>query len=125
MSDVPERTPLNVKGDFYVEKDTCLECMAPESEAPELMGYDEKGGCYFRRQPATPEELAHAIEAVAVSCVAALRYSGSDAAVLRSLRAKKCREQCDVLAEGKDQSDGWIAVRERFINFFLRLKARL
>ncbi|MBC7932490.1 MAG: ferredoxin [Rubrivivax sp.] len=105
MSDVPERTPPNVEGDFYVEKDTCLACMAPEHEAPELIGYDEKDGCYFRRQPATPEELTHAVEAVWVSCVAALRYAGSDSNVLSSLHAKNCGEQCDVL-KGKARSRG-------------------
>jgi hypothetical protein len=95
---IPERTPLNAEGDFYVEKDTCLICMAPEHEAPELMGYDEETGCYFKRQPQTPEELKHAIEAVSVSCVAALRYSGTDAMILERLRAKGCASECDELS---------------------------
>ena len=98
----PERTPLNAKGDFYVEKDTCLICMAPESEAPELMGYDSETGCYFKRQPETPEELSHAIEAVRVSCVEALRYAGNDPASLKRLQLKGCETRCDVLsAESK------------------------
>jgi hypothetical protein len=50
---VHERTPLNAGGDFYVENNMCLACMAPEYEAPELMGYDEQTGCYFKRQPKT------------------------------------------------------------------------
>ena len=29
-----ERTPLNAEGDFYVEKDMCITCLAPEQEAP-------------------------------------------------------------------------------------------
>lgn len=37
--------------------------MAPHQAAPELMGLDEVPGCYFMRQPQTPEELDHAIEA--------------------------------------------------------------
>ena len=94
----PERTPLNAEGDFYIEKDTCLTCLAPEHEAPELMGLDEATGCYFRRQPQTPEELEHAIEAVCVSCVAAVRYGGSDPEILERLRAKGEQAQCDVLA---------------------------
>lgn len=97
-----ERTPLNAKGDFYVEKDTCLICLAPESEAPELMGYDEETGCYFKRQPRTPEELGHAIEAVWVSCVAALRYAGDDPVILERLRAKGCEAQCDALSSKGD-----------------------
>ena len=93
-----ERTPLNAEGDFYVVKDTCITCMAPHHEAPELMGLDEETGCYFRRQPQTPEELDHAIEAVWVSCVEALRYSGNDPAILERLRAKGCKSQSDVLS---------------------------
>jgi len=97
-----QRTPLNAKGDFYVEKDTCLICMAPEHEAPELMGYDEGIGCYFKRQPRTPEELSHAIEAVWVSCVAALRYAGDDPVILERLRAKGCEAQCDAFPSKGD-----------------------
>jgi hypothetical protein len=92
-----ERTPLNAEGDFYVMKDTCITCLAPEIKAPELMGLDETTGCYFRRQPQTREEVEHAIEAVSVSCVAALRYAGSDPAILERLRAKGEKFQCDAL----------------------------
>ena len=91
-----ERTSLNAEGDFYVEKDMCLACMAPEYEAPELMGYDEQIGCYFKRQPETAEELDHAIMAVRASCIAALRYAGNDPVVLE--RLKNCKSECDVLS---------------------------
>lgn len=94
-----ERTPLNAEGDFYVEKDVCLACMAPESEAPELMGFDEQTFCYFKRQPETPEELEHAVEAVCVSCVAALRYAGRHPAILGRLRAKGAAAECDALSK--------------------------
>jgi len=93
-----ERTLLNAEGDFYVVKDTCITCMAPHQEAPELMGLDNETGCYFRRQPQTPEELDHAIEAVWVSCVEALRYSGNDPEILERLRAKSCKSLSDVLS---------------------------
>ena len=93
-----ERTPLNAEGDFYVLKDMCITCLAPEQEAPELVGLDEATGCYFRRQPQTFEELEQAIEAVHVSCVAALRYAGSDPEILERLRAKGQKAQCDVLS---------------------------
>jgi hypothetical protein len=92
-----ERTSLNTEGDFYVVKDTCITCLAPEHEAPELMGLDEATGCYFRRQPQTPKEIEHAIEAVHVSCVAALRYAGNAPEILERLRAKGEKAQCDVL----------------------------
>jgi hypothetical protein len=97
-----KRTPLNAKGDFYVEKDTCLICMAPEHEAPGLMGYDEETGCYFKRQPQTPEEIEHAVEAVWVSCVQALRYAGNDPVILEKLRAKGCKSRCDALSSKSD-----------------------
>ena len=96
-----ERAPLNAEGDFYVEKDLCLACMAPEYEAPELMGYDEQTFCHFKRQPATPEELDHAIEAVCVSCIAALRYAGTDPRILERLRSKGAEAQCDVLSSNE------------------------
>ena len=95
-----ERTLLNAEGDFYVVRDTCLTCTAPHHEAPELMGLDEATGRYFRRQPQTPEELGHAIEAVWVSCVEALRYAGNDPEILERLRAKGCKSQSDVLSPG-------------------------
>jgi 4Fe-4S single cluster domain of Ferredoxin I len=93
-----ERTPLNAEGDFYVEKETCITCMNPHAEAPELLGLDEQTGCYFRRQPETAEEYERAAEAVRVSCVEALRYSGDDPTILELLRSKGCASRCDVLA---------------------------
>jgi hypothetical protein len=96
----PERTPLNADGDFYVVKDTCITCLAPQQEAPELIGLDEATGCYFKRQPQTPEELEHAIEAVCVSCVAAVRYGGSDPRILARLRAKEEKLRCDAPSTG-------------------------
>lgn len=93
-----ERTPLNAEGDFYVMKDTCITCLAPEHEAPELMGLDEASGCYFKRQPQNPEEVEHAIEAIRVSCVEALRYAGSDPEILERLRANGCKSLSDVLS---------------------------
>jgi hypothetical protein len=91
----PERTTLNAAGDFYVIKDTCLACMVPEYEAPELMGYDDQMGCYFRRQPQTLAEREHAINAVRGSCIEALRYGGDDPEILKALRANHCGHLCD------------------------------
>jgi hypothetical protein len=97
-----ERTPLNAEGDFYVEEGTCLWCMAPESEAPELMGFAKPDGCFFRRQPETAAEIDHAINAVRVSCVEALRYAGRDATLLEGLRARGCGHLCDALSSSGD-----------------------
>lgn len=97
-----ERTPPNAGGDFYVVKDTCLACMAPVSVAPELMGFEEGAGCYFKRQPATPEEVANAVEALGSSCVEALRYSGEDPAILKRLRDRGCKSLCDSPQRNRD-----------------------
>jgi hypothetical protein len=72
--------------------------MAPEHEAPELIGYEEGSGCYFKQQPQTADELDHAIEAVWNSCVEALRYAGHDPVILERLRAKGCKSQSDALS---------------------------
>lgn len=95
-----KRTPLNAEGDFYVEKDMCIACMAPEDAAPDLMGYDHDTGCYFKKQPETDEELDQAIEAVEVSCIEALRYCGNNPQIIQRLRRVKeidGVERCDVL----------------------------
>jgi hypothetical protein len=97
-----ERTPLNSEGDFYVEEGTCLWCMAPESEAPELMGFAKPDGCFFRRQSGTADEIDHAINAVRVSCVEALRYAGRDATILERLRVRGCGHLCDALSSSGD-----------------------
>jgi len=84
--DLPEPTPLNAPGPFYVGRDECISCRAPEHEAPDLMSFDEeRGSCYFLRQPTTPEETERAIQAVGVSCCGAVRYAGSDPKILQRL----------------------------------------
>jgi hypothetical protein len=87
--------PLNAPGDFYVEHQMCIACQAPEHEAPELISHDESNHCYFRRQPSTADELAHAIWAVAVGCCGAVRYGGRDPAVIARLTELHAREECD------------------------------
>ena len=86
------RTPLNALGPFFTEKDCCIQCHAPEAEAPALMAFDEaSGSCYFRRQPVTAEEREQACRAVWVSCCDAVQYDGSDPAIharIEELRAE-------------------------------------
>ena len=87
MTDI-ERYHLNAPGPFFVEKDQCIACHAPEHEAPELMSFDEEGGsCYFHRQPRTTEEIEHAVLAVYVACCDAVRYGGTDTHILARLQA--------------------------------------
>ena len=85
------RHPLNAEGDLFVEYDMCLFCDAPRTEAPELIEYDEKGHCYFKRQPQDPTELNHAIQAVRVSCIEAVKYGGSDADILQAIARPYCQ----------------------------------
>ena len=81
-----ERTPRNAPGPFYVVKDQCMSCGAPEAEARGLVEYDEESSsCFFARQPRTDDETYRAIRAVWVSCSSALRYDGSDSKVTRRL----------------------------------------
>jgi hypothetical protein len=71
--------------------------MAPEGEAPDLMGFDEAArSCYFRRQPTTPDEFDRAIRAVCASCCSAVRYRGQDPDVQRRLIELGQTESIDV-----------------------------
>jgi len=91
------RYPENVPGPFYVEDDLCLICMAPEHEAPDIMGFFDGGGashCYFKRQPETPEETTRAINAMCVACCGALRYGGDDQEVIDRLLAAGVEADC-------------------------------
>ena len=88
-----ESYPENAPGEFYVEEDLCITCRAPESVAPELIGFQEDPSgtnrerhCYFKKQPKTAEELDRAIKAVQVSCCGAYHYAGTDPAVKEKLR---------------------------------------
>jgi hypothetical protein len=79
---------LNALGDFYVEDGMCIACTAPEHVAPDLMshaGQDAAYHCYFKRQPETPEEFERAMRAVEVGCCGAVRYAGTDPAIIGRL----------------------------------------
>ena len=86
--------PNNVPGDFYVQCDSCIHCGAPEAEAPDLMEMTY-AGCYFKKQPETKEETERAINALAVSCIAAVRYRGTDKDILRKITDLGCKSECD------------------------------
>ena len=94
------RNPINAPGPFYTEANSCTACCLPEGEAPDLMGFDgddtsPSNGCFFRKQPETPEELDRAFQAMYVNCLATLRYAGRDVAVLHRLRELDMEGQCD------------------------------
>jgi hypothetical protein len=90
-----KRLPKNAPGPFYTLGyychgrwcGECLACEAPEAEAPDLLAPLKDGNqdTYFLRQPATPDEIERACRAIEVCCVAALRYAGTDPAIIRRL----------------------------------------
>ena len=74
-----QRNPHNAPGDFYTEANACIACCLPEAEAPDLLGFEAEMdnpfyGCFFKKQPETPEELVRAFDAMAVSCIALRRH---------------------------------------------------
>ena len=98
---MPTRYPENAPGPFYVERDLCLICKAPEHEAPDLMGFfdgDQIGvagsHCYFKKQPETTEETERAISAMQVACCGALRYDGEDQEMIKRLLAAGIESDC-------------------------------
>ena len=107
----PRRFPLNAPGAFYTTgrcyQETarseggvawhgdCLQCEAPELEAPELLAplSDENLDTYFVRQPETPTEIELACRALQSCCVGALRYGGKDGSIIK--RLGNSPEYCD------------------------------
>ena len=99
------RYPRNVPGPFYVANGECISCRAPEVAAPALMGYEKSkdgktGHCYFKKQPAGGDETRQAIVAVKSACCAALRYGGTDPAILKQLEPYERDHPEDVLRTG-------------------------
>lgn len=86
--------PANADGDFYVARDECMLCGAPEVQAATLMSHDQQS-CYFARQPSTPEETDSALLAISVSCCGAVRYRGQDRTILVRLAEMGQAQSCD------------------------------
>lgn len=105
------RFEKNATGPFYTTGD-CLACAAPEDEAPDLLAPLEGDNydTYFVRQPETPEEIERTCRALEVCCVAALRYGGTDPAIIRRLGNDP--EYCDnLLPGGPIPRPDWLAER--------------
>jgi hypothetical protein len=60
---------------------------APEDQAPDLLAPLEGDNfdTYFIKQPTTPDEIERACRAIECCCVDALRYGGTDPAIIRRL----------------------------------------
>lgn len=81
-------------GLFWVERDMCIGCGAPEAAAPDLIAFVRARGrdqCHFEKQPETEAELERAIEAVSLACCGAYHYDGSDPEIVRRLLAAGAR----------------------------------
>ena len=92
--------PQNAPGPFYVA-DQCILCGLPPETAPETISFLREGDCpdhcRFHKQPETEDELTHVMEAMEGSCVAAIRYRGTHADILRKLRARNMADLADAL----------------------------
>ena len=100
----PRRFPKNADGPFYTTGSQtpetnaadaamvwcgdCMQCEAPEAEAPELLAplNDDNLDTYFVKQPTTSSEIANACMAARVCCLSALRYGGRDQSIIKQLQ---------------------------------------
>lgn len=103
-----ENSDLSAQGDFYNEGD-CLVCGAPHAEAPTLIDYAPDGRCYFKKQPQNEAELDQAIGALWVSCISAIRYRGTDEALLKRLYENGLADSCDY----RPQQEYPLLIRDR------------
>ncbi len=112
-----DRYRENSQGDFYVENDVCINCGAPEAEAPDLIEHSrmEYGHCYFKKQPETVDEIERAINAIAVSCISGLRYGGTDEKILKRLYEIGEGGQCDHKPIGNYKPIIWYKVTFQFL----------
>ncbi|RYD37920.1 MAG: hypothetical protein EOP86_02250 [Verrucomicrobiaceae bacterium] len=98
-----EREPGNAPGSFYVVKDQCFLCGLPSATAPRNITFREGGcgcggltnHCRVEHQPGTWEETVSVMEAARTSCIAAIRYRGTDPRILEWFRTNGCAFLCD------------------------------
>jgi hypothetical protein len=102
LSDVPSYDIDNAPGPFYVQCDECIICGAPESVAPDLIGFykdpsgtNARSHCYFKKQPETPAEFDRAVKAVSANRCGSYHYAGADSAVKQELRQAGCEWAID------------------------------
>ena len=79
--------PLNVPGDYYVEKDCCTLCGVPWNLAPELFAYDDTG-CWVARQPAGSGEERKMLQVIDAQELGCVRYRGTKPLFLRVAKAR-------------------------------------
>ena len=92
-----EPHPDNAPGAFYVMDGVCITCGAPKEAAPNNIGWTSETHCIVKKQAETPEEIEALISATIASCVACLRYCGTDPKILQRFRDEGYEEVCDAL----------------------------
>ena len=102
MAEIRDRHARNCVGPFYVEKDQCISCGAPESEADGLIEHDAEGHCFFVRQPVTEDETNAAIRGVWATCCGAVRYGGNNSQILVRLAELGMSNLCDAQPPNED-----------------------
>lgn len=87
-----EREPTSAPGDFYVENECCISCGVPQIVAPDLIGWanDNRGVCYWKKQPETPEELHQAFAIFDGQEAGCHRYAGLNPEIQRRVGFENC-----------------------------------
>jgi hypothetical protein len=104
---VGEIAPGNKPGPFYTTTE-CIICDGPPQYAPEHMSLNwvcgEATACRFFEQPRSQDELDRVFEAFEASCVAALRYRGTNKEILRQMIENGLEEFADALVKRDEKS---------------------
>jgi hypothetical protein len=114
-----EREADAVPGPFYVAKDQCIICDLPPELAPKCFRMKHAPNpsdmyCHVYKQPETEAEFEAVYEAMAGSCVEAIRYCGTDPEILLRLKREGLSHLCDALKpedESEQNGGGQVAKR--------------
>lgn len=98
-----EREDDSVPGAFYVVKGLCVHCAITVETAPSSVSWGTSNAacphhCRVEHQPRNEAELSNIINAACRSCVEAIRYCGTDPAVIARFRERARAHLCDALA---------------------------
>ena len=134
----PWRFSGNVDGPFYatgcqiVDPDNvsgmignCLQCEAPEHEAPELLAdlNEVNLDTYFVRQPQGESETEQACNAIRVCCVCALRYGGTDRSIIAKLENNP--DYCDYVVRDNGELTITVGDDGELLPFAVRMADRI
>ena len=75
MASLVDRVSQNVAGKYYVDT-SCIDCDQCRAIAPALFGRTDDGMSFLVKQPASPEEVASAEEAMAACATSSIGSDG-------------------------------------------------